>query len=295
MATVDRDVIVAELRASGYDARLFECTNDAIDPHANPDGWAHTTHCETGVAIHGICIQGWRYPSAAWIFLDRPAVLLEPDPIDPRGLWRWDHALASTFDGPANATVPRDIATWITEQLGAPDEPHCRLYRHIDDVDPHNPDVPQHWKQAWQDFTNPLGAAHHPALAGSRVNSARSDTMTDPTNFIDSYERAQVLAHAMLHLAPQPAAEFWQSHAKPMLSALLYSASPAQLGGGIQWINDTVAALTLDAAGEFDLLGAIPTSTPGHQLLANLHNLSNGQRDSIILTLRGAVAPWLAA
>jgi hypothetical protein len=94
MATVDRDVIVAELRASGYDARLFECTNDAIDPHANPDGWAHTTHCETGVAIHGICIQGWRYPSAAWIFLDRPPVLLEPDPIDPRGLWRWDHALA---------------------------------------------------------------------------------------------------------------------------------------------------------------------------------------------------------
>lgn len=119
--------------------------------------------------------------------------------------------------------------------------------------------------------------------------------MTDPTNFIDSYERAQVLAHAMLRLAPQPAAELWQSRTKPMLSALLYNASPAQSGRGIQWVNDTVAGLTLDGAGDPDLLPAIPTSTPGQQLLAQLHALSDRQRDSIIRTLRGAVTPWLVA
>ena len=35
--------------------------------------------------------------------------------------------------------------------------------------------------------------------------------MTDPTNIIDTRERAAVLAHAMLRLAPNPAPQAWQS------------------------------------------------------------------------------------
>jgi hypothetical protein len=151
MPTVDRHVIVAELRASGYDARLYERVDDcATERNTNPDDSGHTGRRETGVAVHAICVQGWRYPDGSWIFLDRPAVLLEPDEADPRGLWRWDHTLSSTFELPDDTAAPRHVAAWITDQLGAPDEPHCRLYRHIDDADPYDADAPRHWRHAWQ-------------------------------------------------------------------------------------------------------------------------------------------------
>ena len=55
--------------------------------------------------------------------------------------------------------------------------------------------------------------------------------MTDPTNTITTSEQAQVLAHAMLRLAPDPSEGVWQTISEPMLTVLLHTASPAGRGG----------------------------------------------------------------
>lgn len=115
--------------------------------------------------------------------------------------------------------------------------------------------------------------------------------MTDPTNLIDTYERARVLAHVMLRLAPDPSPQCWQVTSEPLLSALLYAASPNQTGGGIQWVNDTVATLAIDHAASTT---HIPNTMPDNFLLAMLYGLHETQRASIIQTLRRAVVPWLA-
>lgn len=116
--------------------------------------------------------------------------------------------------------------------------------------------------------------------------------MTDPTNVIDSPQRADMLAHAMLRLAPDPSPEHWQSTSQPMLGVLLYAASPGQAGGGINWVNNTVAALAID---DGDAAGTVGISDPSARcVLSRFDGLAAPQRASIIATMRDAVAPWLA-
>lgn len=122
----------------------------------------------------------------------------------------------------------------------------------------------------------------------------RDTKVTDPTNLIDTYERAQVLAHVMLRLAPDPSPKSWQVTSEPLLSALLYAASPNQTGGGIQWVNDTVAALAIDNDDDA-CTTHLPNTMPSHFFLAKLDGLHETQRASIIQTLHRAVVPWLAA
>ena len=100
--------------------------------------------------------------------------------------------------------------------------------------------------------------------------------MTDPTNVIDSPQRADMLAHAMLRLAPDPSPEHWQSTSQPILGVLLYAASPAQTGGGIKWVNNTVAAPTVD---EGDAAGTVGISDPSARcVLSRLDGLAAPRR-----------------
>ncbi|KPN46539.1 hypothetical protein [Mycobacterium intracellulare] len=115
--------------------------------------------------------------------------------------------------------------------------------------------------------------------------------MTDPTNLIDSPDRAEMLAHAMLRLAPDPSPRIWQLASEPTLAVLLYAASPSQAGGGMTWVNSIVAALA-----DTDRDGLANISNPAtHRILRHLEGLTQPQRTSVIATLRAAVTPWLAA
>lgn len=115
--------------------------------------------------------------------------------------------------------------------------------------------------------------------------------MTDPTNVIDTYDGAQVLAHAMLRLAPDPASTFWQSVSEPLLGALLYAASPLMDGAGIGWVHDTVVAMAA---------GSVFTPAPGTPQVhaaraASIQRMDERQRLSVLKTLRGAIEPWVDA
>jgi hypothetical protein len=117
--------------------------------------------------------------------------------------------------------------------------------------------------------------------------------MTDPTNTITTNEQAQVLAHAMLRLAPDPSDEVWQTISEPMLTVLLHTASPAGRGGGLPWVDAAVNALATDSG---DAAGAVGISdAAARSCLSRLNEFSGRQRDSIIVTLRQAVTPWTAA
>lgn len=115
--------------------------------------------------------------------------------------------------------------------------------------------------------------------------------MTDPTNVIDTFDRAQVLARAMLRLAPDPALDIWQNVSEPVLATLLFAASPTQIGGGIAWVNAALAALA--AGGAFTPGPGTPTMYAAHSLW--VLRLDGRQRGWVIKTLRAAIEPWADA
>src|SRR5271166_429516 len=67
----DIEAVAEQLRDRGFDARAFTDTDEMF------------VHLESGVAIHGICVLGWRYPDERWGFTDHPARLIAPDEHDP--------------------------------------------------------------------------------------------------------------------------------------------------------------------------------------------------------------------
>jgi len=118
--------------------------------------------------------------------------------------------------------------------------------------------------------------------------------MTDPTNTITTNAQAQVLAHAMLRLAPHPSDEVWQTISEPMLTVLLHTASPAGRGGGLRWVDAAVNALATTHRG--DAAGAVGISdAAARRCLSRLDGLTGPQRESVIAALRHAVTPWTAA
>ncbi|PBA42278.1 hypothetical protein CKJ63_07490 [Mycobacterium avium] len=112
--------------------------------------------------------------------------------------------------------------------------------------------------------------------------------MTDLTNVIDSTERASVIAHMLLRLAPEPAPEPWATtHAEPILAELLYAASPQGTGRGIDWVFDLLTAgqdLTAAATGAGARVDA--------RWLRRWEGLDDRQRHVIAVTMRRAISPW---
>jgi len=122
--------------------------------------------------------------------------------------------------------------------------------------------------------------------------------VSDPTDHIQTLEGAIVLASAMLN---PPAAQRhssrcaqpWAALSEPVLAALLYTASPCQRGGGTTWVNDAVSALATDIGDPGDVVGM---SHPlGRRFMGSLASMDPAQRDCVLLTIRDAVLPWMAA
>lgn len=117
--------------------------------------------------------------------------------------------------------------------------------------------------------------------------------MTDPTNTITTVTQAQVLARAMLQLAPEPAAGVWQALSEPILTVLLYRSSPAADGAGLIGVE---AALDALAEGGDDTASGVGITDPTQrECVSRLSRMHPTQRDSVIATMRKAVRPWLAA
>ncbi|APA78447.2 MULTISPECIES: hypothetical protein [Mycobacterium] len=114
--------------------------------------------------------------------------------------------------------------------------------------------------------------------------------MTDPTNVIDTFERAQVLALGMLRLAPDPAPVNRQDMSVPLLATLLYAASPGELDAGLGWVQETVSAM---AAGE---MFAPPVNIPDcvARKAVRIQSLNTRQKLSIYAAVQGAIAPWVS-
>lgn len=113
--------------------------------------------------------------------------------------------------------------------------------------------------------------------------------MTDPTNVVETYVRAQVLAHAMLRLAPDAASDLWQTAAEPILATLLYTAAPGQNGGGINWVMSTV--LEMEAGDTFTPPPGTPDAYAARVL--RVQDFEERQKRSVVKALKDAVAPWV--
>lgn len=122
--------------------------------------------------------------------------------------------------------------------------------------------------------------------------------MCDPTDHVRSYEGAIVLAAAMLYPPGGSGArclstDEWKTHSEPVLAALLYTASPCQRGGGISWVNNAVTTLAHDIGDSAEAVGI--ADAEGLRFIRSLDTMDDVQRDSILMTIRDAVTPWLAA
>ncbi len=117
--------------------------------------------------------------------------------------------------------------------------------------------------------------------------------MTDPTNVITTVGQAQVIARAMLQLAPTPADSVWQSLSEPILTDLLYRASPAFDGAGLVGVEAALDALAESSGGTASGVGI--TDRTQRQCFSRLARMHPAQRESVIATMREAVRPWLVA
>lgn len=114
--------------------------------------------------------------------------------------------------------------------------------------------------------------------------------MTDLTNVIDSAGRASVIAHMLVRLAPEPAPGPRPACVEPVLAALLYAASPLDTGQGIDWVYDI-----LTASSEQNLSEAVAAAGARVEArwLRHCDGLEPRHRQSVMVTLRQAVRPWL--
>jgi hypothetical protein len=117
--------------------------------------------------------------------------------------------------------------------------------------------------------------------------------MTDPTNVITTAGQAQVIARAMLQLAPNPADSVWQSLSEPILTVLLHRASPALEGAGLTGVEAALDALAEDNEGAASAIGI--SDRIQRQCLSRLDRMHPAQRESVIATIREAVRPWLVS
>lgn len=196
MNYVATEQIVVGLRQRGFDARIFADTD------------AQGRHPRRGVAIHGICVLGWRYPDGRWEFTDRPSRLIEPDENDPSGRWIWDDILSDCCRSAASVFDPAHMITKrVAELLPAdPNRPRSQCFPDFwtwDRACVDSAEAPEQWYQDWCDllFTELRPEA---AQAGYTPHTARlADYMCSPRALMASADDpATVNGQQVYRLAP---------------------------------------------------------------------------------------------
>lgn len=195
MNSVATEQIVARLRERGFDARSFV----DIDAGGVQDG--------RGVAIHGICVLGWRYPDGRWEFTDRPPRLIEPDDNDPSGRWIWDDILNDCCRPAASVSDPAYmIARQVAELLPAdPNKPRSQCFPDLwtwNMACLNSDEAPEECYRQWPDH---LFAELRPeaARAGYTPATARlADYMCSPKAFASFPDNTAADGTRIYHLAP---------------------------------------------------------------------------------------------
>jgi hypothetical protein len=111
--------IALRLRERGRDAHTFTVTSHR--------------YCrrESGEAIHGVCVLGWRYPGGRCEFVDRPAWLVEPDERDPAQ--RWEQITSWSGARQQLSLIVTDQPDVVCARLAEllpvdPEKPHARCF-----------------------------------------------------------------------------------------------------------------------------------------------------------------------
>lgn len=132
----------------------------------------------------------------------------------------------------------------------------------------------------------------------------------DPTKLIGTPDQAVTIANTMMQMsavglgsgADQVSdAGIWESNTETPLAAMLYAASPRGNGAGIEWVLLAVDNMKRTKQGQqrstdpgwehaADIVANIPLF---HNALARTLDMDPKQRDSIALTMRKSVTPWM--
>jgi hypothetical protein len=114
--------------------------------------------------------------------------------------------------------------------------------------------------------------------------------MTDLTNVIDSTDRALVIAHMLVRLAPESPPGPQPSCVEPMLATLLHAASSQDTGRGMDWVYAVLASPE-----EQSLTAAVTAvgARTDPQWLRHYDHLEPQDRRSVVAALRHAIGPWI--
>lgn len=120
----------------------------------------------------------------------------------------------------------------------------------------------------------------------------------DPCARVTSPAEAVEYAQALLTTSARPGCEFWAEAAVGPLAGMLYAASPRGNNEGVRWLVTAAAATTPEALADTaqGWRSAVPylADQPvlGNSLQRALE-LDPRQRDSLVMTMRDALAPWM--
>ncbi|WP_101953397.1 type IV secretion system protein VirD4 [Mycobacterium intracellulare] len=125
-------------------------------------------------------------------------------------------------------------------------------------------------------------------------------TVDDPTILVTSPSEAMTTAQALLDSAAAGRDyhyDVWATAAVAPLAAMLYAASPARNSQGISWVVQ--AATTIDTDTDADrpswrnTIAALDDQPLLSNSLERVLGWDTRQRDSVAITLRDALLPWL--
>ena len=287
----DIEAVAEQLRDRGFDARAFTGTDEMF------------VHLESGVAIHGICVLGWRYPDERWEFTDHPPRLIAPDVHDPIGRWIWDDIMSPGEDrrqlAVTDSDSPHMVAARVAELL--PCDPHRPLGRCFEDLWSWQKIgraglAPKQWERAWRthllNSTRPTGSVP--------IGEVGEAPIGDPTTLVsiaaDAMDTAEVLLGGSL-TGSVNVDSIWTTAAQGPLAAMLYAGSGRVTAKGIEWVLQAVDNPdedndNPDAPGWYSAARHVAEQPLFANALLRTVAMDPRQRDSVILVMREALSPW---
>ena len=120
----------------------------------------------------------------------------------------------------------------------------------------------------------------------------------DPCSRVTSSAEAVEYAEALLKTAAaRPGCEFWAVAAVGPLAAMLYAASPRGNNNGVRWLVAAAGNTQLALADTAQGWGSATPYLVGQPVLGNAlrraRELCQRQRDSLVMTMRDALSPWM--
>jgi hypothetical protein len=151
---IDAGIVAATLRALGYAARSYSAPGEDGEPP------------KSGVAIHLVCTEAWRYPDGHWEIIDRPARLVAAVCPPASHTWLFNRGVAVPERASAAA-----LAAWVAAQLPPPDVPEYRVYWQFSPPAAPPAAAPAHWARRWCEHWGRGGAD----VSSPAVNDSRHD------------------------------------------------------------------------------------------------------------------------